>query len=152
MPGPYITKEELAEILMNLDDRLGAIKALAFKSDTLSSDFTTTTTGSFQETGLEIVYTPAMNSRFIPTTRILAKVSNGGKLYVGIFGGENDVASYIQQMPSGVYHTFTPSGYIDLNADTAYTLKVKVMFDTAGTLTILKTSEYTKFEGYFVTR
>lgn len=151
----FVNKADLEKILMNLDDRIRAAK---FKPiwyyDYLGSDFTTTTFGSFVDTPLSVTFTPPIDCYFIPTTMILVKSSAANNLYCFLGGGEGSYFPVALQVsvPANSWRTLNITRRIELNALTPYTLIIKVMQSSAGTLTVYSNNNYTKLEGFLVAR
>lgn len=103
-------------------------------------DFTTTTTGTWVDTGLSLTITPTRDVRCLALFRggfkhTVAQIALAYRIYESsvltsraTWGELSQNAN--QSVPSVLY------GLCDLTAGTAYTFKIQVLFATAGTLTL----------------
>jgi len=153
MSSGLVTRIELEEIVRNLNNKILAAKVHTYLSDDLGGvDFTTAVDSNWEDTGIEFSYTPSINCYFVSTSRVTIKASNGGNIYVRIFGGENIVFRRDEDVNANDLRTRNLLGAIRLNANTAYTIKIQAYFTVAGTLTIKGETDRTKLEGFIISR
>lgn len=111
-------------------------------------DFTTITTGSWEDTGLSLTITPTRDVRCLALFRGVVKHSVAQIVfYYRIYESSvMDVRGMWQELSqaAGSYVPLVLFGLCDLTAGTAYTFKVQVYFTTAGTLTLRGNVAYTK--------
>lgn len=124
-----------------------------YKSDVLTSNFTSTTTGAWLDTGLSFIYRPPVNCYFVSLSKIRFKASNGGDIWAGIIANSSQeiLTSELNSVSDRYYFKYL-GGYVELDADTQYTIYLKVQFSTAGTITVEYHSYNTKLKGFFIAR